>query len=122
MREHLHSEEMLRLVGEGRGAALSLEHPDAMFTVSHAIARNRLLFSLADAAFVFNTDGRRGEQEALQNRICDWIYAFEPYAGNRPLIAHGAVPFSGLTDADIDAMSRHWSSSRAQQLNMFDML
>ncbi len=122
MREHLKDDGIAALVGEGRAAVLSLEHPDAMFTVSHAIVRNRLLFSLADAAFVFNTDGRRGELEALQNRTCDWIYAWEPYGGNKPLIARGAVPFAGLSDADIDAMSRHWSSSRAQQMNMFDLL
>ena len=65
---------------------------------------------------------RRGEQEALQNHTCDWIYAWEPFAGNRPLIARGAVPFDALADADIVAMSRHWSSSRSQQLNMFDLL
>ena len=122
MREHLKDDGIAQLVGEGRAAVLSLEHPDAMFTVSHAIARNRLLFSLADAAFVFNTDGRRGELDALQNRTCDWIYAWEPFAGNKPLIARGAVPFAGITDSEIDAMSRHWSSSRSQQINMFDLL
>ena len=122
MREHLKDDGIAQLVGEGRAAVLSLEHPDAMFTVSHAIARNRLLFSLADAAFVFNTDGRRGELDALQNRTCDWIYAWEPFAGNKPLIARGAVPFAGITDGEIDAMSRHWSSSRSQQINMFDLL
>ena len=122
MREHLQDDGIAQLVGTGRGAVLSLEHPDAMFTVSHAIARNKLLFAMADAAFIFNTDGRRGESDALQNRTCDWIYAFEPHAGSKPLIARGAVPFSGLTDADVDAMSRHWSSSRSQQMNMFDLL
>ena len=122
MREHLKDAAISKLIGEGRAAVLSLEHPDAMFTVSHAIARNRLLFSLADAAFVFNTDGRRGEVEALQKGACDWIYAWEPFAGNQPLIARGAVPFSDLSDGDIDAMSRHWTSSQSQQLDMFDML
>lgn len=122
MREHLSDDAIAPLVGSGRAVVLSLEHPDAMFTLSHAIARNRLVFSLADAAFIFNTDGRRGEQEALQNRTCDWIYAWEPFAGNRPLIGRGAVPFDALTDADIVEMSRHWSSSRSQQLNMFDLL
>ena len=122
MKEHLKGEGIARMVAEGRAAVLSLEHPDAMFTVSHAIARNRLVFSLADAAFVFNTDGRRGEHEALQSRTCDWIYAWEGYAGNRPLFARGAVPFGSLTDDDVAAMSRHWSSSRSQQLNMFDLL
>ena len=122
MREHLKDDAIAQLVGEGRAAVLSLEHPDAMFTVSHAIARNRLLFALSDAAFIFNTDGRRGELDALQNRTCDWIYAWEGYAGNRPLIARGAVPFDAPTDERLREMSRHWASSSAQQLNMFDML
>ena len=122
MKEHLKDEGIARLVGEGRALVLSLEHPEAMFTVSHAIARNRLVFALADAAFVFNTDGRRGEMDALQNRVCDWIYAWEGCAANGPLIARGAVPFGALTDAEVADMSRHWSSSRSQQLNMFDLL
>ena len=122
MREHLNDDAIAPLVASGRAAVLSLEHPDAMFTLSHAIARNRLLFSLADAAFIFNTDGRRGEQEALQNHTCDWIYAWEPFAGNRPLIGRGAVPFDAIADEDIAQMSRHWNSSRSQQLNMFDLL
>lgn len=121
MREHLRDDGIAQLVGEGRGLVLSLEHPDAMFTVSHAIARNRLLFSLADAAFIFNTDGRRGETDALQNRTCDWIYAWQDYAGNRPLIARGAVPFGVLTDAELANISLHWASSRSQQMNMFDL-
>ena len=122
MREHLKDEGIAMLVGGGNALALSLEHPDAMFTVSHAIARNRLLFALSDAAFVFNTDGRRGELEALQNRACDWIYAWEDFGGNKPLIARGAVPFGALTDAELSDISRHWDSSRSQQMNMFDLL
>ena len=122
LREHLKNDAVARLLAESRAAVLSTEHPDALFTVNHAIARNKLLFALADAAFIFNTDGRRGELDALQNRTCDWIYAWQDYAGNQPLIARGAVPFHALTDGDFDEMSRHWSSSRAQQMNMFDLL
>ena len=122
MREHLSDNGIAALVGTDRALAISLEHPDAMFTVSHAAARNRLLFALSDAAFVFNTDGRRGELEALQNRTCDWIYAWEAFEGNRPLIARGAVPFASLTDAELASISRHWESSRSQQMNMFDLL
>ena len=122
MREHLKDDGIAALVGRGSALALSLEHPDAMFTVPHAIARNRLLFALADAAFIFNTDGRRGELEALQNRTCDWIYAWEDYAGNKPLIARGAVPFGTLSDAELADISRHWDSSGSQQMNMFDLL
>ena len=122
LRGHLALETVARLVGRGNATVLSTEHPDAMFTVSHAAARNRLIFALADAAFIFNTDGRRGEAEALQSRICDWIYAWEGYPGNAPLIARGAVPFSDLRDEELRQMSRHWNSSRSQQLNIFDML
>ena len=122
MHEHLGGDTVAGLVGEGRAAVLSPEHPDALFTVSHAIARNKLIFAMADAAFVFNTDGRRGETDALTNRTCDWVYAWEDYDGNRPLIARGAKPFRELTDVGLDSMSRHWDSSRAQQINMFDLI
>ena len=122
MHAHLNDDAIARVVGEGRGIVLSMEHPDALFTVSHAIARNRLLFALADAAFIFNTDGRRGETDALMNRACDWIYAWEDYPGNQALLSRGARPFRVLTDEGLEAMSRHWSSSSARQLNIFDML
>ena len=121
MQDHLKNEDIARLLGENRAVVLSTEHPEALFTVNHAIARNRLLFALADAAFIFNTDGRRGELDALANRTCDWIYAWQDYAGNQPLIARGARPFHELRDADLEEMSRHWSSSRAQQINIFDL-
>lgn len=122
MRERLADEAIARMVAQGRAAVLSPEHPDALFTAAHACTRNRLMFAMADAAFIFNTDGRRGEGDALQNRTCDWIYAWAGYAGNGPLIARGAVPFDDLTAVDMDGMSRHWSSSRAQQLSVFDIL
>ena len=122
MRERLADGAIRGLLEAGRAAVLSTEHPDALLTVSHAIARNKLLFAMADAAFIFNTDGRRGETDALVNRTCDWVYAWEEHAGNRALIARGARPFRRLTDGDLDDMSRHWSSSRAQQINMFDLL
>ena len=121
MREHMKDETIARLLEAGRCAILSTEHPDAMFTVSHAITRNKLLFSLADAAFVFNTDGRRGETEALMNRYCDWIYAWEGCEANRPLIQRGARPVKDLRTMDLRDASRHWDSSRAEQMNIFDM-
>lgn len=122
LREHLKNDSISRMAGEGRAAVLSMEHPDALFTVNHAIARNKLLFALADAAFIFNTDGRRGELDALANRTCDWIYAWQDYVGNHPLLSRGARPFHELRDGDFEEMSRHWTSSRAQQMNMFDLL
>ena len=103
-------------------AALSLEHPEALFTLSHAAARSRMLFSMADAAFIFNIDGRRGEGEILQSHLCDWVYAWEKRPENRSLITRGAIPFGDLSAWDFDALSSHWSSSDSEQLNIFDLL
>lgn len=122
MQEHVQFEGISDMIAEGRAVVLSLEHPEAMFTVSHAIARNKLLFSLADAAFIFNTDGKRGETDALQNHYCDWIYAWGGYPANRNLISRGAIPIADLHKLDLEEMSRHWNSSRSEQMSMFDLL
>lgn len=121
MMEHIHFDGMRPLIEANRGLTLSLEHPGAMFTVSHAIARNKLLFAMADAAFVFNTDGRRGETDALQNRYCDWIYAWNGYPANQNLISKGAIPMNDLSRMNMDDMSRHWNSSRSEQISLFDL-
>ncbi|MBQ8110757.1 MAG: DNA-processing protein DprA [Clostridia bacterium] len=122
MCERLKDDALAQMIAEGRAAVLSQEHPDALFTVNHAIVRNRALFSLADAAFIFSTDGRRGEVDAIQNHTCDWVYAWKGFPGNGQLIARGAVPFGQLDGAKLDEMSRHWSSSGGEQLSFFDML
>ena len=122
LREHVNQEGIDALIALNRGAAISLEHPDVMFTISHAIARNKVLFSLADAAFVFNTDGKRGLLDVLRNRYCDWVYAWNGYPGNQPLIIRGAVPFGNAADLDLDELTRHWNDSRSEQINMFDLL
>lgn len=122
MQEHIHSDGIAEMIAAGQAAAISTEHPEAMFTVSHAIARNKLLFSLADAAFIFNTDGKRGETDALHNRYCDWIYAWDGYPGNQALMARGAIPVHDLRNLDLTDMSRRWESACSEQINMFDML
>ena len=108
--------------GDPRVSGISLEHPDALFTVSHAIARNRALFALSDAAIVFNTDGKRGEGESLSRGYCDWIYAWQGHPSTQALIARGAYPVADLSALDVDQLSREWQSSRAEQLSIFDML
>ena len=122
MSAHIQEEGVRQLLDEGRAAVLALEHPEALFTISHAIARNKLIFSLAEAAFVFNTDGKRGEMDAIRNRYCDWIYAWTGYANNQPLIARGAIPASGIPEMDMNDLSRHWRNSESEQLSLFDML
>jgi len=121
MSAHIQEEGVRQLLDEGRAAVLALEHPEALFTISHAIARNKLIFSLAEAAFVFNTDGKRGESDALRNAYCDWIYAWTGCAANRSLIAKGAIPAGSITGMDLDDLSRHWKNSQSEQLDFFDM-
>lgn len=101
--------------------SFSLDHPEALFTLSHTISRNRLLFSLSDAAFVFNSDGKRGEAEALRNHRCDWIYAYSPHPSNHSLIAHGAIPFTRLDRDQLNEMHLRWRASEAEQISMFDL-
>lgn len=121
MTAHIHEDGVAELLALGRAAVLSLEHPEALFTVTHAIARNKLLFSLAEAAFVFNTDGKRGELDAIRSRYCDWIYVWTGYPGNRALIARGAIPAANIPEMDFDTLDRHWRSSHSEQINLFDL-
>lgn len=122
MLEHIAEEPFDALLQEGRMAVLSLEHPEAMFTVSHAIARNKAIFALADAAFICNTDNKRGETDALRNHYCDWIYALSGYSVNSSLIAHGATPLADLRKVNLAELSLHWKGSQSEQLSVFDML
>lgn len=120
--EHLEYEPIAKLMEKGRMALLSLEHPEAMFTVSHAIARNKVILALSDAAFICNTDNKRGEADALHNRYCDWIYAWSGYPANGTLVSRGATPIADLRTINLREMSKHWRSSQSEQLDMFDLL
>lgn len=122
MMSHIHEDGIAELLATQRAAVVSLEHPEALFTVSHAIARNKFIFSLAEAAFVFNTDGKRGELDAIRNRYCDWIYAWTGYVNNQTLLMRGAIPAGNITEMDFGDLSRHWRDSESEQLNIFDML
>ena len=121
MMAHIQETDVAELLAADRAAVISFEHPEALPTISHAIARSKALFALSEAAFVFNTDGKRGEQEALRSRFSDWIYAWTDYPGNAALIAKGAIPITDIPSANIDALSRHWKNSRSEQLDMYSM-
>ena len=121
MAAHIHEDGIAELLMMKRAAVISLEHPEALFTVTHAIARNKLVFSLAEAAFVFNTDGKRGELDAIRSRYCDWIYAWSGYPSNRSLIARGAIPAANISEMDFDSLDRHWRNSQSEQMNLFDL-
>lgn len=120
--EYIERPEIKQLYTENRITSVSLEHPDALFTNAHAIARNKMLMSLSEAVFIFNTDGKRGESDALRTKRSDWIYAWNDYPANAPLIKKGAVPIKTLEIKDLEDMSKRWKYSRSEQLNIFDMM
>lgn len=122
MSAHIQEDGIREMLDEGRAAVVSLEHPEAFFTVSHAIARNKLIFALSEAAFIFSTDGKRGESDALRNGYCDWIYAWTGCPANSSLISKGAIPVSNISGMDIDDLSRHWKNSQSEQLDFFDFM
>ena len=119
MAAHIHEDGVAELLAMDRAAVVSLEHPEALFTVTHAIARNKLIFSLAEAAFVFNTDGKRGESDAIRNRYCDWIYAWSGYANNQNLITRGAIPMGNALEMDFDTLDRHWRGSQSERMLIY---
>ena len=119
---HIEEDPARELLADGRAAMLSLEHPEALFTVPHAIARNKLVFSLAQAAFVFNTDGKRGETDALKRGLCDWVYAYTGFATNHALVSRGAQPFRRIDAEEFHRLSARWKTSFSEQMSMFDML
>lgn len=119
--EYIERPEIRTLVQAKRLVAISLEHPEALFTTAHAIPRNKLLMALSEAVFIFNTDGKRGESDALKSRACDWIYAWDGYPDNRPLINKGAIPFHLLDQKSLWDMAARWKDSRAEQMDMFDL-
>jgi len=119
--EYVERPEIRDLFKAGRLVAVSLEHPEALFTVAHAVARNKLLLALSEAAFIFNTDGKRGESDALRAKACDWVYAWDGYPGNQPLVNKGAIPFHQLDPKSLREMAARWKDSRVEQLDMFDL-
>ena len=118
---HIAEEPMRGLMEAGRMAALSLEHPEALPTVPHAIARSKLVYALARAAFVFNCEAKRGTAEASKCDMCDWVYAYTGFPGNHALVSRGARPFRSIDDAEFERLSARWKTGFSQQLNMFDM-
>lgn len=120
--EHTREGGIVSLLEAERACLISAQHPETLFTLPHAIQRNRMLFALSEAVFIFNTDGRRGEAEALRNRLCRWVYANPACDACSSLLARGAIPFHKITHEGFEDLSRNWSSSRSEQINLFDLL
>jgi DNA processing protein len=94
-------------VDGGQALLLSPFHPEAKFTETQAIARNKLIIGLAEAVFVVaaGEDGmtRETADEALQTGKTVYAWDVEPdfdsvAAGNQALIQAGALAVAGVPD------------------------
>lgn len=119
--------DMLFMLEMNQGAAMSIVHPEAPGTMSHALHRNKLVYALCQAAFVFAAEEKKGAAwdgacEAISRRYTDAIYAWDTdlYGGNRALIARGATGVREVTEASFSQMALAWRSQAARQLSMFD--
>jgi len=99
--------EMSAAAEQGRVLWVSPFHPEARFTESQAIARNKLIVGIAEALFVVAT----GEEDAVRETADDalrlgkavYVWDVDPamgpaIAGNHALIQAGALPITSPTD------------------------
>lgn len=103
----LRAPEVRRWMAEGQLVLASPQRPDAGFHVGNAMGRNKLIYTLADAAVVISSDVERGGTwaGATENLRHDWSPLFvragdDAPTGNRRLLDLGAMP---LHQADLDA-------------------
>ena len=108
-------------MAEGRMAALSLEHPEALPTrrMPRPATSCSLPWRAPSSSSISATKG--GEVDALKRGFCDWVYAYTGFPGNRALVSHGAQPFTRLDAEEFKRLSSRWKTAFSQQLNMFDM-
>ena len=124
MLKKAYEEPLAAQIANRRALCLSLAHPQSLFTVSHAAARMRFLFALADAVFLLNTDLKRGEIDALRAKCCKWVYALVPdaRASTNAFVSRGATAIKNLRDFDFAAAAKNWTLSKGVQMSIFDYL
>jgi predicted Rossmann fold nucleotide-binding protein DprA/Smf involved in DNA uptake len=126
--DHIKLTGMEEMIVAKRALLLSCVHPEAHYTVSHALERNKCIYGLSNAAFVISCEKGRGAAwegvcSALRNRYTDKVYVWDNPAlpGNRELIERGAIGFTNPEQLPLAEMKRVWDTPAFEQLSMFDM-
>lgn len=119
--------DMLAMTELRLGAAMTLTHPDAPYTVSHARSRSKCIYGLSLAAFIIGVQKDKGTAfegaaEALQRQWTDFIYVWDhpAYPDGRELIARGAAHVGDIGEDAFSQMDMAWRRTTARQLSMFD--
>jgi len=126
--EHMHKQGMSEMIATGRALLTSVVHPEARYTASHALERNKCIYGLSNAAFVICCEKGRGAAwdgacSAMRNRYTEKVYVWDhpSLPGNRELIARGAAGFSDPRELPLKEMKRVWDTPAFEQMSLFDM-
>ena len=95
--ERVYQSGLSEMIATSRALVMSIIHPEAKYTASHALERNKCLYALSRAAFVLACEKGKGVAwdgavSALRNGYAERVYVWENPAlpGNMELIARGA--------------------------------
>ena len=106
----------------GQNLVIGLCHPDRTEDGKNTALRTRTLFALSQAAFVLSTDGRRGEQEAARQKLCDELYVlYSPeYEANDALLTKGFRQVTDIGTFPVSAAAQRWH--RSDEYNQLSFL
>ena len=114
------------MIASGRALLYSSFHPDARYTLAHALERNKCIYGLSNAAIVLSCEKTRGGAwegacSALRNRFTERVYVWEnpDLPGNMELIAKGAIPFRDPEHLPLRQLAEKWASPPVEQLSLF---
>ena len=114
------------MIATQRALVMSMIHPEAKYTATHALERNKCLYALSNAAFVISCEKGRGTtwegaSSALRNGYCEKIYVWDnpEIPGNRELIARGAIGFHSPHELPLNEMKRAWEAPDFEQTSLF---
>lgn len=126
--EHINKADMSEMIAQNRALVMSIIHPEARYTASHALERNKCIYGLSSAAFVISCEKGRGAAwdgacSAMRNRYTEKVYVWDnpALAGNRELITRGATAFTDPSELPFTEMKRVWDTPAFEQMSMFEM-
>lgn len=126
--EHIRMAGMGDMLAGGRALLMSSVHPDAKYTASHALERNKCIYALSGAAFVISCEKGRGSSwdgacSAMRNRYTDKVFVWnnKSLPGNQELIERGATPFTDPMQLPLQEMKRVWDTPAFEQMSLFDL-
>lgn len=109
----------------GKQLLLTVNNPDAPFSVANAMNRNKYIYALSNGTFVVASDYNKGGTwaGAVENIKKGWVNTFvwnnNKYIGNTELIKKGGVGIEDLNNISIKELISN-KVKRMDQLNIFD--